>query len=465
MDIVHVVWILIWIYGILDNTEWGHVWFDTDLTFRYEDKFKIFWNDVVYEHALRWIKQFADINPDWIGITIFSQRSRFITVELCRLIREKLPEKRIVIGGPYTEFIAEELYSNGLVDAWVVGEGEQAVIDVLRNNLTAPGINGNKSQQLTDLDEMPIPDYSDFDFERYPKTWGDPRVRDSEKMGSEFIYITGSRGCVRKCSFCDIESIWPKFRYRSGKKIAEEIMHQHQRHGSKKFLFTDSLLNGSVKQLRELCNTLIEYKNQGKISHDIKWQGQFIARPEKQMPEEVYQLLKEAGCWFVNIGVESGSELVRNDMNKLFDDQALNYTIAMCERYGIDMSWLMLVGYPTEDEAEFQKTLNFMTKYSYLNEKKIVRHVVLGPTLDIMPGSPLWRMRDDMGITYDERRHWIYRDNTRAVRIKRWLRLKQHCLDLNYVVLEKATQHLLNELKQYEPHSEHLIPGSMGPTT
>jgi radical SAM superfamily enzyme YgiQ (UPF0313 family) len=443
----------------LDNDIHGHVWFDTDLTFRYEEKFTPFWKDVIYEHAIRWVKMIDDLDTKWIGITIFSQRSKFITIEFCKLLREKLPEKMIVVGGPYTEFLGKDLYKENLIDAYVVGEGEKPVIDVIEGNLNSPGINGNVPEQLYNLDDIPIPDYSDFLMEKYPKTWHDPRIRDLKKMGSEFIYITGSRGCVRRCSFCDIESIWPKFRYRSGEKIAEEMMVQHQRYGSKKFLFTDSLLNGSVKQLTSLCETIIKYKEQEKMK-DVIWQGQFIARSENQMPEEIYKLMKEAGLWFVNIGIESGSEKVRYDMNKKFDDRALDFTINMCERYNIEMSWLMLVGYPTEDETEFQKTLDFMTKYSYLNKKNIVRHVVLGPTLDIMPGSPLWKKQDEMGIYRDDKNRWVYKDNTRIVRIKRWLRLKDHCIKLNYHVLEKATQHLLNELTQYE-NTDH---GAMGPS-
>ena len=53
-----------------------------------------------------------------------------------------------------------------------------------------------------------------------------------------------------------------------------------------------------------------------------------------------------------------------------------------------------------------------------------------------------------MGITWDENKHWVYKDNTREVRIRRWLRLKEKCLELKYPVVEKATDHLLAELEK-----------------
>lgn len=460
------------LWHALDSSKYGHIWFDTDLTFRYEDKFIEFWKQVVLHEALKWIEVIRDKAPRWVGITIFSQRSRWISISMCKLIREKLPEIKIVVGGPFSENVGPHLYKNNLVDAYVVGEGEQAILDILDNNLNGPGINGNSPVQIDDLDTIPIPDYSDFKMHMYPKTWNDPRIKENNKLGTEFIYITGSRGCVRKCSFCDIGSIWPKFRYRSGKSIAEEMRIQNTRYGSKRFLFTDSLINGSLKQLKDLCNTLIMYYEQGLMSK-VKWQGQFIARSANQMPEDMYKLLSDAGCFFVSIGVESGSEKVRSDMKKMFNDDALNFTISMCEKYGIEMAWLLLVGYPTETEEEFQKTLNMLTRYSYLNNSNLVRSIALGPTLDIVPGSPLYANQKDLNITWDNTNNWVYKDNTREVRIRRWLRLKEHCINLKYPIVEKATEHLLNELKKltdkpqeemkiYDHFNENL--GSMGPS-
>ena len=431
----------------IDTQKYGNVWFDTDLTFRYKDKFKEFWDTVICDHTDRWIKTIREKNPKWIGITIFSQRSKWISIAICELIKTNFPDVKIAVGGPFAEHTGPNLYKKGLADAYVIGEGEEAIINILKGNFEFPGVNGIPPQQINDLDTIPIPDYSDFLMEKYPTTWSDPRIKEEDKMGTEFIYITGSRGCVRKCSFCDIQSVWPKFRYRSGKSVADEMCEQNQKYGSKRFLFTDSLLNGSVKQLKDICNTLIDYRQQG-IMKPVRWQGQFIARPEHQMGEDVYELMSEAGLKFVSIGVESGSEKIRNDMKKMFNDEAMNFTFRMCAKYDVQMAWLLLVGYPTETEEEFQKTLDMLDKYNWINETGLVRSVALGPTLDIVPGSPLWKNQKQLGITWDENKHWVYKDNTREVRIRRWLRLKEKCLNLGYPVVEKATDHLLAELEK-----------------
>jgi len=456
----------------IDVEKHGHVWFDTDLTFRYEDKFEEFWNEHIEPCIPKWLETIQEKNPKWIGITIFSQRSKWVTIRICKLFREKLPNVKIVVGGPFAEHTGPNLYKNNLADAYVVGEGEEAIVNILNNNFDAPGINGNPAAQINDLDTIPIPDYSDFHMSKYPGTWFDPRVKDENKMGTEFVYITGSRGCVRKCTFCDIQSVWPKFRYRSGVSVAEEMRTQNNSYGSKRFLFTDSLLNGSVKQLKDICTTLIDYKKQNKMD-PVRWQGQFIARPEHQMGEEVYDLMYKAGLRFVSIGVESGSEKVRDDMKKMFDDVAMDFTFRMCAKYKIEMAWLLLVGYPTETEEEFQKTLDMLEKYNWINKEGLVHSVALGPTLDIVPGSPLYWNQKKLGITWDNNEHWVYKDNTREVRIRRWLRLKEKCLELGYPVVEKATDHLLAELEKITAQKQQVVhiydhynegAGAMGPS-
>jgi len=456
----------------IDVSKHGHVWFDTDLTFRYEDKFKDFWNSHISSCVPTWIETIKSKNPSWIGITIFSQRSKWISIAMCELLKKELPEIKIVVGGPFCEFTGPLLYEKKLADAYVVGEGELAILDILKGNFSNPGINGNPPVQIDDLDTIPIPDYSDFPMDRYPKTWYDPRVKDNNKLGTEFVYITGSRGCVRKCTFCDIQSVWPKFRFRSGASIATEMLEQNQKYGSKRFLFTDSLLNGSVKQLKDICTTLIKNKKAGLMSQ-VLWQGQFIARPEHQMSEEIYSLMYDAGLRFVSIGVESGSEKIRNDMKKMFNDSAMDFTFSMCAKYKIEMAWLLLVGYPTETEEEFQKTLDMLEKYQWINQAGLIRSIALGPTLDIVQGSPLYKNQEKLGITWDEHNHWVYKDNTREVRIKRWLRLKEKCIELGYPVVEKATDHLLAELEKitaqktqashiYDHYNE--FAGAMGPS-
>lgn len=432
----------------LDEKIFGNKWLETDLTFRYEDKFNEFWDDHISSFTKDWLNVIKEKNPKWIGITVFSQRNKWMTIAMCKLIRKHFPTIKIILGGPFVIYLGEPMLNHNLIDFYVIGEGEIAIIDILAGRIDAPGVNGNPAEQIADLSIIPIPNYDDFDLTQYSLSWYDPTSKDN--LGSNSVYITGSRGCIRRCAFCDIKDMWPKYRHRSGKDIAAEILNQHQKYNSVNFLFTDSLLNGNVPQLKELCAELIQCKAAGILTDDILLQGQFAARSEKDMPEEIYAMMSKAGMRSVSIGVESGSEAVRNHMHKNSTDIDLEFTFKMCQKYNINMTWLLMVGYVNETELDFQKTLQMLDTYVYLAEQGIVQSIALGPTLDIVPGSWLHDNVNTLGITYDTQGHWIYNDNTREVRIKRWLRLKDHCVALGYNIVEKATDHLLAELKQIE---------------
>ena len=102
-------------------------------------------------------------------------------------------------------------------------------------------------QQIDDINRLAYPVYDDYELSDY-----------TNRKGLVALPITGSRGCVRSCTFCDVASMWPKYRYRDGKNIAEEIKYQVERHGVRAFRFTDSLINGSLKAFKDMIKELAE---------------------------------------------------------------------------------------------------------------------------------------------------------------------------------------------------------------
>lgn len=426
------------------NKSCPQIWLETDLSFRYSERFDVLWSKTLKPIVEFYFQEkIASHRPDMIGLSLFSQRCSLIAKKIATWLKDTYPKIQLIIGGPFTHYVSENWTRLGLVDYAVVGEGEDVLASILSQQTKNPVV---FAPQIQDLDKLPYPDYSDFDFSKYSKAWWDPSNR--SQLGLSSLYINGTRGCVRKCSFCDVSSIWPKFRYRSGELIAEEMITQSKNYGVRHFLFTDSLINGHVKELVKLCKSLITNKEESGI--ELTWQGQFIARPKISMPDEVYRLLKKAGCHFVSVGIESGSEKVRHHMNKKFSNDDLHFTLNACWKNKISVALLLMVGYPTETESDFQETLNLLTQFEKMNAEGLVRSVVLGPTTDIIPGTPLDRKKQELGIINDQYGNWVYKDNNKALRIRRWLRLKEHAETLGYDVLEKAKDHLYEELAKYE---------------
>ena len=363
-----------------------------------------------------------------IALSVFTYQSQKFAEMLARAIRKTNKEIGLVLGGQgiMSSGINGKLdWVHGLkeekiIDAFIVSEGERTLVNYLKMK-QADGLNNHDWKQMTDLDSGPYPDYDDYKLSEY---------------GSRKLLITGSRGCVRHCSFCDIHTHWKKFVWRSGKEIAKEMVHQSKKYGIYKFLFTDSLINGSMKAYRDFITTISEHNEQ--TQDKISWHGQFIVRGLKQMTEQDWVLTKKSGGDGLFLGVESGSEKIRNDMKKQFSDQDMDEFVEQAYKNNVSLSFGMIVGYPTETDQDFLQTLKMFKRYQKYN--KIFVEVALGTTLSVLPGTPMAEtFKDDMDLNNGEN-FWIYYKNPTLdfkERIKRRMILGEECLKMGYPVLNQ----------------------------
>lgn len=280
---------------------------------------------------------------DWIGVSVFTFNSQIFTKLFLEIIRKKYPAIKLIIGGTgitsnhanigsITQNFGEEMLQCKLVDYVVNGEGDKALPAILKGkNYNFP--------QMDDLTDLTIPDYSDIDFSLYSKPT---------------LVVTGSRGCVRHCTFCDVHANWKKYRYRPGKEVANEIILQYHKYKIKNFHFSDSLVNGSLKEFRIFCKELAA------ANLPINWRGQFIFR--SGMTDEDWDNLAASGCKGLWIGIESGSETVRWHMKKKFYNEDMYKSIHALGTRKVDMLYLLMVGYPTETEEDFCKTLELLER-------------------------------------------------------------------------------------------------------
>jgi len=361
-----------------DIVDVSGIWKEDDEYFDKQEEYAIAYDTVLKSYIEKYAKECIEEQAEWIGISLLSSKSTFITSSLIKEIR-KLGKQKIVIGGPGADHYNSYYMNLGLAvpNEIILGDGDEALVSLLKGERVK-----KTYYYLKDLNNLPIPDYSDLNWIDYD----DDPVK---------VPITGSRGCVRKCTFCDVKHYWPSFRYRSGKEIAEEMAQLFYQHGYKTFGFTDSLINGSLKAFRELCAEL------KRVNIPTTWNGQFICRSEKQMPESLWADMAAAGCTDVNIGVESGSEQVRNHMKKKFSNDDMYYTFTMATKFKIQVVFNIIVGYPTETEENFEDTLTLLRWISELNKQipENKRHMIGSINVcTIIDNCDLRNMLDELNI-------------------------------------------------------------------
>lgn len=138
---------------------------------------------------------------------------------------------------------------------------------------------------LKNLDDLPPPNFDYFDtvkgkIDQYP--------------------LITSRGCPYSCSYCCVPKIvGKKWRVRSPKKIIEELKHAKLKYGSKRFAILDDNFTLDIKRAKEFCKHLIDEKL------DMGWECQSGIRCDR-VDEELFKMMKKAGCDAVTLGIESG---------------------------------------------------------------------------------------------------------------------------------------------------------------
>jgi radical SAM superfamily enzyme YgiQ (UPF0313 family) len=389
--------------------------------------------------------------PEVVGISVFSIESQRFTEDLCYYIKQCSPTTHIVIGGSglmtvrayFKKSWGDLMLESGLVDCAVFGEAELYIGRIFKNKLT--GIQFVEQINNDELSDLPVPNFDDYDLNAYGP-------RDQLQLP-----ITASKGCVRKCTFCDVASIWPKFRYRRGENVADEIIGIYQRYGIKNFAFTDSLINGGLRPFREMNQILTE-----RIPHAVKYSGQFICRDSKSMPPSDFALMKSGGCWSVNIGIESGSETVRTHMKKGFSDIDLHYTAEQLLNNDIAQFWNLIVGYPTETDADWDKTIQLIEQYK--NHNKQIKIIPIG-VFQMLSDTPITQhnMLDELQVEitpisgYSEY-NWVShlnKSNTFRSRVDRWIELvdllkKYNMLGSSADRIDQKTRIIQSQLDYYE---------------
>lgn len=319
-------------------------------------------------------------NPKILGLSVFTDFSRHTTILIAKAVKKHLPHVKIIIGGHgvsngflYTDnsiSFGEKLKQEGVVDHYILGDAEYSFTEFLKNNLDFLGIDQSQWQQLNnnEIENIPYPDYSDYDWALYP---------------NKTIGITGSRGCVRQCKFCDYIATWKNYTWRSADNIFEEMLYQKQKYGISNFQFSDSLINGNLKEYEKLVTKLSDY-NFANPSDPFKWASFFIFRPKSQFGEKLWQLTASSGANAVIVGIESFNDVTRFDMGKKFTNKDIDDALEMCIKYKINVVLLFFVGYVTDTQKNIDETLAWLDEHQHLKD-----HIVLATqrTLMILPGS------------------------------------------------------------------------------
>ncbi|MCO4793746.1 MAG: cobalamin-dependent protein [Bacteriovoracaceae bacterium] len=376
----------------------------------------------------KWAKTLSSSNSRIIGFSAFHHNVPVI-LDLSTRVKKLSPEKIIVIGGPQTTYDSKSLQHES-IDFLIIGDGEvilENLLNALINNQhpnTVEGISYKSNNQWTntssrkntlDLNKIAPPEFKDFKLDQYPEL---------------FIPLETSRGCVYRCTFCSETVMFSPFRFKKAEFTYKEIKTLQKDIGthSNFFYFTDSLINGHIKELDRLCDIMI------KNNDYIHWGGKASIRDK--MTREFLQKLYDAGCRLLDFGIESAAPNVLKDMKKSFTRDVASRVIKDCYEIGIQVHLMWIVGFPTETEDDHNISLDFVKEnHPYIHAiSPGYGCTVHDPRADLMQNPEKYGIYWKWGGIFKSPHSWYSKVTTPSIRKRRVKEFHKLCHDLKMKV-------------------------------
>ncbi len=303
-------------------------------------------------------KTIADFAPALIGLTGLTVNIKGVFA-MAEEIKKEFPQIPIIFGGPHASMApAGTLKEVSAIDMVCVGEGEDTIMDVVdylsgkKDLENIPGIYYRQSDKIIctglrelikDINILPPP-------ARHLLPIGEYTASPKEHKSFPGTDVITSRGCPYACAFCFKQVFGNKYRTHSPEYVIEEIKFLVKTYGVKDIFFRDDTFTVDYERVKKICE-LIKKEN-------IHITFTTLARVDR-LNYDILKLMKEAGCWKILLGIESGNQKSLNLLRKGITLKQIKETVGNCRKLGIETDGFFMIGIPGETKEDTMNTINF----------------------------------------------------------------------------------------------------------
>lgn len=346
------------------------------------------------------IKNIVDeFSPELIAFS--STTSQFKYVKALSATLKKHTGAPIVCGGIHATVIPKEVLDSGVVDFVCLGEGEEAMVELVDRMEKGEDYRDVKNlgfirngeiivnplrPLVRNLDELPFPDRESFDFGKIVA------------LKNGWANIMAGRGCLYQCAYCVNNYFHKLYREMGARKdhlrirkvdtVIREVQELVERYENIRLInFDDDLFTMFKDWLAEFCDA---YKREIQLPFACNVQV-------RHFDEKRAKMLYDAGCREVKIGLESGNEEIRkNILKRSTPDDVLIRAFKIAENTGL-RSWAFnMVGFPTETASMIMDTVRINAKI----RPYILRCSIFYP----YKGTELYRYCDENNLLDDSKK-------------------------------------------------------------
>jgi len=339
-----------------------------------------------YQKTFNEVKKY---NPDIIVLSSLTNNAQGC-YQFIKDVKKELPKVFITLGGAHPTAMPEEAARSG-ADIVALGEGEETVVDIVRNYPNMKDILGTAIQNdgkvfiqlprplIMNLDSIPFPARDLIDLKSY-NGW----VFTKKNPNTQ---IFGSRGCPHNCNFC-ANPVWkhnkPWFRLRSPKNVMDEV-EQLIDMGIREYFEECDDLNTSKQWAIDICKEKI------KRGLDIPWKAQLRV---DNIDDELANWMSKANLWYVQLGIENGNQRTLDGMGKGITIKQIENACKILKDNGITVMGMFIMFCVWEETNKLcyeteKETLNTINFSKSLFDRDLIDYVSISQEVPF-PGSRLW---------------------------------------------------------------------------
>lgn len=323
---------------------------------------KVYVKDAVYEGTP--IKEIIDyINdnkPDFLGINIFTTNYELVKEIVCAIN----DEIKIIIGGNVVKFIYEKISKWPINNKCylVIGDGEKITLEIINDTITETPIYEKDNFSVYRINRESK--YFENNINRYSVDRSLCEIVNVNFYGDYEESIITSRGCPFDCAFCGSAVSLNRdinIRRRSRDNIISELDR----------IFED---NDKVKSIRVLDDLFLNNRNgiQNAIEifnsyPQISWRAMAHVKSFSKSFDLIDDLF-DSGCKELFIGIESGSDKVRNLINKIGSRDDIIKLVELLLKSGINVKGYFILGFPDENIDDIKQTYKLAKELSRLSK-------------------------------------------------------------------------------------------------
>ena len=343
----------------------------------------------------------AAIGPALVAMIVFGHQPSASTQQmagaslLCRAIKQTSPDQRIVIAGGHVAALPEKTLKEEAIDFACNGEGPITIHQLLQALEAGPsadfslvqGLVWREGRQIRQTASPPL--IKDLDADLHGNVWHllpmeKYRAHNWQCFGDldsrkPYASIYTTLGCPYKCSFCCINAPFGtnRYRMRDPEKVVEEVDHLYHQYGVKTFKIIDEMFVLNDHHVEGICRRLAAKP----YAHELNFWA--YARVDTVKPDRL-EMLRNAGIRWLALGIESGSEHVRDGAEKSLDQQDIVDIVKAIHRAGIHVIGNYIFGLPDDTFDTMRQTLDLAKALNceFANFYSAMAY----------PGSPLYSM-------------------------------------------------------------------------